>query len=64
MKIRLNSDADLVAKIREALKKTGNHCPCRADFTPDTLCPCKDFRENGKPGEFCYCGLYEMVEDN
>ena len=64
MKIRVVKNPELVAKIREALKKTGGHCPCKAEFTEDTRCPCKDFRENGIPGETCYCGLYEMLEDD
>lgn len=62
MKIRLNDDKELVEKIRIALRKTGNHCPCRAQFTDETLCPCKEFRENTPVGETCYCGLYIKEE--
>ena len=29
MKVRLNEDKDVVAKIREGLKRTGGYCPCR-----------------------------------
>jgi ferredoxin-thioredoxin reductase catalytic subunit len=29
MKVRLNEDAEVVATIREGLKRTGGYCPCR-----------------------------------
>ena len=29
MAVRLNTDAEVVANIREGLKQTGGYCPCR-----------------------------------
>lgn len=57
MKTKLNPNEDRVRQIREALKANGGYCPCRIDQTPDTKCPCKEFREQKMPGE-CHCGLY------
>lgn len=57
MKTKLNPNEDHVRQIREALKANGGYCPCQIDQTPDTKCPCKEFREQKIPGE-CHCGLY------
>ena len=35
MKVRLNEDKDVVAKIREGLKRTGGYCPCRLARTEE-----------------------------
>ena len=29
MSVRLNEDKEIVAKIREGLKRKGGHCPCK-----------------------------------
>lgn len=66
MKVKLNSNAELVREVRKALKETGGYCPCAVFKTDDTECMCKDFREQisqGIIGE-CKCGLYEVVEDD
>ena len=49
MAIRLNSDPEVVASIREGLKRTGGYCPCRVDRTEDTKCICREFREQMPP---------------
>nr|DAF82871.1 MAG TPA: ferredoxin-thioredoxin reductase [Caudoviricetes sp.] len=61
MKIHVNKDKELVAKVRAALKENGGYCPCRLDKTSDTLCMCKEFREM-ESGECC-CGLYWKEKD-
>ena len=38
MKVRLNEDKDVVAKIREGLKRTGGYCPCRLARTEENKC--------------------------
>ena len=53
-KERLHSE-----KIIEALKKKENHCPCKLVQNEDTLCPCKEAREQ----MVCHCGLYIITED-
>lgn len=32
----------------------GKNCPCRIQKTDDTVCPCRDFRENLN----CKCNLF------
>jgi hypothetical protein len=50
-------------QIREAVKASDGYCPCAIEHTPDTKCPCKDFREQTEPGE-CHCGRFEKVNTN
>lgn len=49
-----NPDTGAREAIVRALKENGGYCPCAIDKTPDTKCPCKDFRN----GDGCQCGLY------
>ena len=57
----LNPDQEVVEKVIKArtakCEKYGkNYCPCVPikRHCEDTVCPCKDYRENG----ICICGLY------
>ena len=45
MAVRLNTDAEVVANIREGLKKTGGYCPCRRLRTEENRCICQEFKE-------------------
>jgi ferredoxin-thioredoxin reductase catalytic subunit len=59
--IRLNSDPEVVAAVREGLERTGGYCPCRVDRTEDTKCICREFREQMADPDFegyCHCMLY------
>ena len=50
MKIRYNEDAEVVARLREALQKI-----------EDNVCMCREFREQIADPEFegyCHCRLY------
>ena len=61
MKITFNEDRKIVDAIREGLKKKNGHCPCRLEETEDTMCMCKEFREqiaNPEFEGFCHCRLY------
>lgn len=61
MKITFNEDRKVVDAIREGLKKKNGHCPCRLEETEDTMCMCKEFREQIADPEFegfCHCRLY------
>lgn len=60
IKIRLNSDEELVAAVKEGLKQRDGYCPCRLEDLPENKCMCKEFREQ-KIG-LCHCGLYEKYE--
>ena len=60
-KIRLNENAELVAKIKAGLEKKGGYCPCRLEKSEDTKCICKEFREQIDDPNFegyCHCLLY------
>lgn len=59
--ITLNPNKELVAKIKDGLKKKGGYCPCRLERTPENKCMCKEFREQIKDPNFtgyCHCMLY------
>lgn len=58
-KIMLNPDAEVVEMIKAGLKARGGHCPCLVEKSPDTLCPCKEFRDT----KHCHCGLYATYEE-
>ena len=60
-KVRLNEDANLVEKLRNAMAKNGGYCPCRIMRKPENLCICKEFRDQiADPGftGYCHCKLY------
>ena len=61
MAVRLNEDKELVAQIREGLKKKGGYCPCRLECTEENKCMCREFREQIADPDFegyCHCMLY------
>ena len=54
--ITLNPNKELVAKIKDGLKKKDGYCPCRLERTPENKCMCKEFREQIKDPDFTgYC---------
>ena len=61
MAVHLNPDKEVVATVKEGLKRTGGYCPCRLERTEDTKCMCKEFRDQiADPNfkGFCHCYLY------
>ena len=61
MAVRLNEDKEVVASIKEGLKRTGGYCPCRLQRTEENKCICKEFREQIAHPDFkgyCHCLLY------
>ena len=61
MAVRLNENAEIVAKIKEGLKKKDGYCPCRLQKTEDNKCMCKEFRDQNADPNFegyCHCLLY------
>ena len=61
MKITFNEGRKIVDAIREGLKKKNGHCPCRLEETENTMCMCKEFRDQIADLEFegfCHCRLY------
>ena len=56
-----SKDAEVVARLREALLKKGLYCPCRLQKIEDNVCMCREFREQIADPEFegyCHCRLY------
>lgn len=65
MKVKINSDKNLVDTIRKKIKDNGGYCPCSLIESEETKCMCKAFREQidrGEAGE-CHCGLYKIIID-
>ena len=61
MKIRFNEDKEVVAAVKEGLKRTGGYCPCRLERTEDNKCMCKEFIEQVADENYegyCHCFLY------
>ncbi|MCQ2543490.1 MAG: ferredoxin thioredoxin reductase catalytic beta chain [Lachnospiraceae bacterium] len=67
MKIITNPDKEIADSVKEGLKRTGGYCPCRMERTKDTICMCKEFKEQINDPEFegfCHCMLYyKTLED-
>lgn len=49
-------------EIRRTVDQNDGYCPCLIQRNEDTLCMCKDFREQKEPGP-CHCGRFMKVED-
>ena len=65
MKIVFNEDKEIVKAVQEGLKRTGGHCPCRRERTPETKCMCKEFRDQIADENFegyCHCLLYKKIK--
>lgn len=45
MAVTLNQDTEMVAAIRQGLKRTGGYCPCRLQRTEENKCICQEFRQ-------------------
>lgn len=56
--IDINQNITIVTKIINKLRKD-KHCPCKIDKTEDTVCMCREFRE--QDGGYCHCGLYHKL---
>ena len=61
-KIKITEDKELKELILTRLKENQGYCPCSLLKNQDTICMCKDFRENVKLGA-CHCGLYIKYQD-
>lgn len=61
MKIRYNSNRNVVEAIRQGLQKKGGYCPCRREQTEENMCMCQEFRDQIADPEYegyCHCMLY------
>ena len=60
--IKKNPNQEDFDEISEIIKNNDNYCCCAIDKNEDTLCMCKEFREQKECG-FCHCGRYYKVKD-
>ena len=61
MKITENPDKEIVAIVKEGLKKRGGYCPCRREDKPEYKCMCEEFKAQIADPDFegyCHCMLY------
>jgi len=50
----INPDDTFTKGLKKRIKQNNGYCLNKRDKTPDTKCPCKEFRDTGS----CDCGLY------
>lgn len=60
--VRPNPDKDTFISVSDAVRANNNYCCCAIEKTPDTMCMCKEFREQ-QEGGFCHCGRFYKVKD-
>lgn len=61
MKIRLNTNEEVVRTVKDGLKQTGGYCPCRLERKEEYKCMCEEFKAQIKDPDFegyCHCLLY------
>lgn len=66
MAVRLNENKELVAKIKEGLKRKDGYCPCRLQKLEEYKCMCDEFKQQIADPEFegyCHCKLYYKSKD-
>lgn len=60
--VKPNPDAETFKEVSDAVRQNNNYCCCAIHKTPDTMCMCKDFRDEAEGG-FCHCGRFYKVKD-
>ena len=60
--IKQNPNQDSFKVISDAIRQNNNYCCCEIEKTADTMCMCKNFREQEESG-FCHCGRFLKVKD-
>lgn len=66
MAVKLNDNKEIVAAIREGLKRKGGYCPCRLEIKEEYKCICDEFKEQIADPNFegyCHCMLYYKTKD-
>ena len=65
MKYHITDNKTIKDIISRGLRENEGYCPCiyESKGKPEYKCPCKDFRENIKPGELCHCCLFVKDSD-
>lgn len=63
LKIICNPDVEFFKKISQSVKDNQGYCPCLIEQNDETICICKDFKEQDIEGA-CHCGRYiKVLED-
>lgn len=62
IKIIKNPDENIYNEVTKAVISNERYCPCSLERTSDTLCPCKEFRDQTTEGE-CHCGRFIKVSE-
>lgn len=66
MAVKLNENKEVVAAIREGLKRKGGYCPCRLEIKEEYKCICDEFKAQIADPDFvgyCHCMLYYKTKD-
>ncbi|HOB64870.1 MAG: ferredoxin thioredoxin reductase catalytic beta chain [Clostridiales bacterium] len=61
MKITFNENKKIVEMLKARMSENGGYCPCRREKNEDTMCLCKEFREQIADPDYegyCHCMLY------
>lgn len=60
-KVRFNENRDVVARVKEGLRRNDGFCPCRPTKKPEYKCVCEEFKAQIQDPDFegyCHCKLY------
>ena len=60
--INPNPESAIFKEVSDVIRKNGNYCCCAITKEPDTMCMCKDFREQQESG-FCHCNRFFKVKN-
>jgi hypothetical protein len=61
LKIIPNPNKQKYDEMTQAVKDNNGYCPCLLEASDDTLCICKEFKEQNVEGE-CHCGRYVKIK--
>lgn len=61
LKMIKNPNEKIYNDVTEAVVENDNYCPCKTEKTPETKCPCKEFREQDTEG-YCHCERFIKVK--
>lgn len=60
--IKNNPNTDTFETVSKAIKENNNYCCCAIEKNADSMCMCKNFREQEESG-FCHCGRFYKVQN-
>ena len=60
LKVYKNTDTETYERVSAAVKENQGYCPCELQKTPETKCPCANFR-NSTIANVCHCGRFFKI---